>query len=98
VGVSLFLFVADPGELEMDRAVARLVATAFLVFGLALAGAFLLPFVVAPKPWVWVYGIVLICLGMTSACILPFAIPLLIFWIKDQTKGYYRGYPTSAGL
>jgi hypothetical protein len=32
---------------------------------------------------------VIICLGMTSACFLPVCIPLLIFWIKPETKLYF---------
>ena len=45
----------------------------------------MIPFLAAPflpqKPWVWIYDLVLICLGMTSCCFLPICIPLLIFWI-----------------
>ena len=52
-----------------------------------------LVFAVAPflprKPWAWVYDLVLIGVGMTSACLLPAAIPLLIFWIKPQTKAWF---------
>lgn len=48
-----------------------------------------LPIVLPVKPWVWVYGVVLIALGMTSACLLPVCIPLLIFWIKPEVKRYY---------
>ena len=45
---------------------------------------------VAPKrPWAWIYGIVLIALGMTTCCCLPATIPLLIFWIKPATQQYY---------
>jgi drug/metabolite transporter (DMT)-like permease len=61
---------------------------------LALLGAVLMAaFVVAPflprRPWVWIYHIVLIALGMTSACCLPVCVPLLIFWIKPETRAYF---------
>jgi hypothetical protein len=38
---------------------------------------------------VWVYDIVLICLGMTSVCCMPVTIPLLIFWIKPDAKAWF---------
>lgn len=34
----------------------------------------------------WVFHIVLISIGLTSACCLPTNIPLLIFWIKDKDR------------
>lgn len=49
----------------------------------ALLGIFL-----KPRPWVWVYNLILICLGMMT-WLIPVCIPLLLFWIKQQTKLYY---------
>lgn len=61
----------------------------YTVFGVI----FFIPFAIAPflkpGPGVWVYDLVLICLGMTSCCCLPITIPLLIFWIKPETKTYF---------
>jgi hypothetical protein len=39
---------------------------------------------------VWIYGIVLIALGMTSACFVPACIPLLIYWLKPDAKSYFQ--------
>lgn len=54
---------------------------------------FFIPFAIAPflkpGPGVWIYDLVLICLGMTSCCCLPITIPLLIFWIKPEVKNYF---------
>lgn len=36
-----------------------------------------------------IVGIVAIAMGMTSACCMPAAIPLLIFWINDKTRKYF---------
>jgi hypothetical protein len=36
------------------------------------------------------YDLVLICIGMTSCCILPAAIPLLIFWLKPEAKNWFH--------
>lgn len=61
----------------------------FGCIGGPLAVAFLAVFVVPVKPWAWIYHLVLICIGMTSACCLPACIPLLIYWIKPETKRFF---------
>lgn len=60
----------------------------------ALVGAFFfLVFVVAlflpPKPYNWIVGIVMMAIGMTSCCFLPFVIPLFVFWIKPETQAFF---------
>ena len=42
-----------------------------------IAAAIFLP----PRPWVWIYDLVLIAIGFMSCCILPFSVALLIFWL-----------------
>lgn len=60
-----------------------------LILGLPLflfyAGVPFLP----PRKWSWVLGIVAIALSLTSCCCMPAGIPLLIFWLKSETKAYY---------
>lgn len=56
-------------------------AVFFLVFAVAL----FLP----PKSYNWIVGIVLIALGMTSCCFIPICVPLLIFWMKPETKAFF---------
>jgi Na+(H+)/acetate symporter ActP len=60
-----------------------------LIAGIIFFLASALPFFLKPRPWVWIYDLVVICLGMMSCCFLPFCIPLLIFWFKSETKGYF---------
>ena len=57
----------------------------FLFFVVYVIGAFL-----PPRNWCWVAGLVLICLSFTSCCCLPVAIPLMIYWIKPETKLWFR--------
>ena len=52
---------------------------------IAFGAAFFLPL----RPWAWIYHLVLICIGLTSVCCMPAAIPLLIFWIKPETKQFF---------
>lgn len=85
---SLFFFFLPESELDMGRREALFVGTLFLVMGLGLALACLPPLVAGPRPWVWVYSLVMICLGMTG-CTLPACVPLLIFWIRPEVKAYY---------
>ena len=79
---SLIFFLVPPGELDLSASGARIMGAAFLGMGFLLFRACALPFVVKPRPWVWGYGIGLICLGMTSACFSPACVPLMFFWLK----------------
>jgi hypothetical protein len=56
-----------------------------LFFAVPCAAAVFLP----PVPWAWIYHLVLICVGMTSVCCIPVCVPLLIFWIRPETKAYF---------
>jgi hypothetical protein len=88
-GFSLIFLLVPPDELEMDGLEAKILGGLMLVMGLGLFVVCLIPLAVPPKPWVWVYDLVIICLGMTSACCLPISIPLLIYWLKPETKRYF---------
>lgn len=93
----MYLFVAGIGLMypmlaqmaDKTTAESQIMGTMYTVFGVI----FFIPFAIAPflkpSPGVWVYDLVLICLGMTSCCCLPITIPLLIFWIKPETKTYF---------
>jgi len=82
------VMTSDSGD-EMPPIVGLIMALAFLIGGLVLLILSLMGVFLTPKPWVWVFSLVVICFGMTSACFLPFCIPLLIFWLKPAVKDYY---------
>lgn len=84
----VFLF-GDPSELDMPENMARIVGVMMLVISAGLFVICLLPLILKPKPWLWVYNLVVICLGMTSACFLLICVPMLIFWLKPETRRYY---------
>lgn len=88
----VFLFI-EPDQ-DMSAEEAKIMGSVFIILGLV----FFVPFVLAPflprKSWVWVYGLVLICIGLTSTCCLPACIPLLIFWLKPEMKAFYGRIPT----
>jgi hypothetical protein len=85
----IFLLVVDPASLEEDAVFLRIEGGIFLGLGLPLMVLFAIAPFLPKKSWVWIYGIVLIGLGMTSVCCLPATIPLLIFWIKPETQQFF---------
>jgi hypothetical protein len=59
--------------------------TIFGLLGAMFGSAPFLP----KRPWVWIYDLVLICLSFSGCCIV-FGIPLLIFWLKPETKAFFN--------
>jgi drug/metabolite transporter (DMT)-like permease len=86
MGVVFLILEPDPDMSVME---ARIMGAVFTIVGLI----FFAPFAAAPflprKNWVWIFGLVLICVGLTSACCLPVCIPLLIYWLKPEMKAFY---------
>jgi hypothetical protein len=85
-----FVFlVFEPTDRDMSPGEARIMGVIFIVVGLVL----FVPFASGPflprRPWAWIFGLVLICIGLTSACCLPAAVPLLIYWLKPDNKAYF---------
>ncbi len=61
----------------------------FIAASLPLALLFGAGLFVRPTQRAWVFHLVLICIGLTSACCMPATIPLLIFWFKPETKAHF---------
>ncbi|HEX8197473.1 MAG TPA: zinc ribbon domain-containing protein [Pyrinomonadaceae bacterium] len=89
VALGVFMIVFGSQSNDKDAAGAVFGGAFYAILG----GGFFLIFAVAlflpRKPWTWIYHIVLICIGMTSCCLLPFSIPLLINWLKPETKAFF---------
>ena len=83
----VFMFI-EPDQ-DMSAAEAKVMGIVFLVMGVA----FCVPYAAAPflprQSWVWVFNLVLICIGLGSLCCLPICIPLLLSWMKPDMKAYY---------
>lgn len=84
------LFVIAAQMQSDEKAGVMIYGVILLVIGLPLAVACALPFFLPRKPWVWVYDLVIICLGMNSCCLLPASVALLIFWIKPDVKLWFN--------
>lgn len=89
VVAGIFLIIVAPSDRDMSAEEAQLMGGIMFVTGIALAIPFLIGVFLPRKPWAWVFGLVLICIGLTSVCCLPATIPLLIHWIKPETKLYF---------
>jgi hypothetical protein len=50
---------------------------------------FLLGVIFPPRPWSWIFGILLLVLALLSCVFAPFAVALLIFWMKRETQIYF---------
>ncbi|MFV0389641.1 MAG: hypothetical protein ACK5NT_12900 [Pyrinomonadaceae bacterium] len=61
----------------------------YAILGTVLGSLFLVGLFMPRKPLAWIYGIVMIAIGMASCCFFPAVIPLLIFWIKPETQAYF---------
>lgn len=87
VGMGLFLvFLPETSNTrEIDMITGAAYAVVGVIFLLAYSVAAMLP----RKSYNWIVGIVVIALGLTSCCFLPATVPLLIFWLKPETKAYF---------
>ncbi len=76
-------------DAETPPAVLLVFALLTLLLSLGLLAAFVAALLLPPRPWVWIYHLVLITVGMTSACCLPACIALLVFWIKPEARAHF---------
>lgn len=67
----------------------QIVGVVFAVIGVPLGVVFAAAPFLPRRPWVWVYDLVLIILGLTSCITWPLTIPLLIYWLKAETKWWF---------
>lgn len=73
---------------DLDGMPPQVLGSIYLIMGIAMMIPYALAFVLPRKPWVWIYHLVMICIGMTG-CTIVASIPLLIFWLKPDVKGYF---------
>ena len=88
--IYLFTLILSPFFLLSNDEELIIYGLVFLLLSIPLLLICILPIFLPRKPWVWIYSLVIIGLGMTGCCF-PACVPLLIFWIKPEVKKYY-GY------
>ena len=94
IALGIAVLLGDPATFDVEP----IEATGYAVFLVAIGLLLFIPFATAPflpkRPWVWTFDIVLIGFGMTSIITLPAAIPLLIFWLKPDTRVFFGKAPS----
>lgn len=86
-GVGAFMLLFDASSVRnRDVEELRIQGMLFLPIGVVLMILYAIGPFLKGKSGGWVYGIVLIAIGMTSCCLWPITIPLLIQWIKPEMK------------
>lgn len=80
---------SDVSSARYTREEVEIQGISMLIVGVPLALLFVVAALVPKRPWGWVYGLVMICIGLTSCCTWPLTIPLLIKWIKPEMKRYF---------
>jgi hypothetical protein len=90
-GTALFLNIDNLPEINgEDRIALQIQSVVYVVIAIPLTIFFLIGLMVPRKRWGWIYAIVAIGLGLTSCCTWPATIPLLIYWLKPETKAYFE--------
>jgi MFS family permease len=87
VGGVFILSLDDEVHGEKGSAVVQGVIMAGL--GVVLMALSIVALVAPRKKWGWIVNVVLIGLGCSSCMCMPAAIPLLIFWLKPETKRWF---------
>lgn len=95
-GVLLFLFAneiaASSSQLDQgrERVSNILMGISLTVISFFLCIVFAVGLAVPRKKWGWIYGFFPIAIGLTSPCCMPASIPLLVFWLKPNTRRWFN--------
>ena len=89
LGLAMAVFRDQLADEQTPPGEVVVIGLVFVALGVGLAA----PFAVAPflprRRWVWVLHLVIIAVGMTSCLCIPFAVPLLVFWIRPATQAWF---------
>lgn len=96
IGLGIFFFfLGTIDDQEIDTVEMFIMGTIMVGLGLVLLGVYVAAIFLPRKPWVWIYDIVMIAIGLTSCLTMAAAIPLLIYWIKPEVQQYFgRNVPS----
>jgi hypothetical protein len=72
----------EADDLTMEGIILAVLGPVFLGFCVVVAAA-------PRKKWGWIVNVVLMGLSGTSCLCMPMVIPLLVFWLKPETKRWY---------
>ena len=70
----------------------KIQAVILIIIGIVLFIAYAVALILPKSPGAWIYHIVMIAIGLTSCCLWPITIPLIIAWLKPQTQQFFGRY------
>lgn len=85
----IFLLLYDFSGTPTDVDELRFQGIVLILVGLGTCALHSVGLFLPKKPWGWIYGLVLIGLGLTSCCTWPVTIPLIIQWLKPEMKARF---------
>ncbi|MCS6860174.1 MAG: hypothetical protein NZT92_07635 [Abditibacteriales bacterium] len=89
-GIALLVYYDEiPLERDMPPEIMLVYGIGLTVVGGLLALIFLASFFLPRTRRAWIYHTVLIAIGMVSICGLPATVPMILYWIKPETYGYF---------
>lgn len=74
---------------EYDQQQLFLMGIIYTILGVVFFVVFAVALFLPRKPYNWIVGIVMMAIGMTSCCLMPAVIPLLVFWVKPETQAFF---------
>jgi hypothetical protein len=87
--LGVFLAAFSPPTRQYNSEETFIMGIIYAVMGVVFFIIFAVALFLPRKPYNWIVDIIMMALGMTSCCFLPFLIPLLIYWTKPETKAYF---------
>ena len=90
MGIVLSFSDLIPSETPDEAVAVKVSGVLYAGIGAVFAAVFAVGLFTKNQPWAWVYNLVLICIGLASCLFLPAAIPMLIHWLKPETKAWYQ--------
>ena len=84
-----FMAYMRPNTREYSSEETMVLGIIYALMGAVFFVVFLVATLLPAKPYNWIVGIVMIGLGMTSCCLWPAVIPLLIYWVKPETRSFF---------
>jgi membrane protease YdiL (CAAX protease family) len=85
----VFLAFAEQMSETGDVVESYVMGAVFVVISVPLAVFYVAVPLLPKRRFAWIVGFVAIGIGMTSTCFLPAALPLLLYWMKDETKAFF---------
>ena len=91
IAMGVLFLVVDPAAMDSEPFEALITGVVLIGISAPLMVAFAAGPFLPRRGWAWIAGLLLIGIGMTSCCCIPACLPLLLQWIKPDTKAWF-GY------